>query len=720
MRSSFFVASFVLLASFAGPAVAEEPTLIPRETLFGNPDRAGVRLSPDGKHLSYLSDLEGVMNLWVAPRDDLSAAKAVTADTGRGIRSYFWAYDNRHLLYLQDEGGNENWHLYALDLESGETLDLTPIEGIAARVERVSPDHPGKIVVALNDRVPMFHDLYVVDLDTGERELLEQNTGYLGYVVDDDYQVRFAARMAPGGAIATFRRTEEGTFEPFLEVGPEDSLTTQIIDFDGSGEKVYALDSRGRDTAALVLMDLDTKETEVLHEDPRADVGDLLVHPTDHTAQAVSVTYDREAWTVLDDRIAEDLRRLHEIDDGDLHVTSRTLDDRWWTVAFLHDDAPLSYHLYDREAGTTKFLFHARKALADLPLVEMHPVVIRARDGLDMVGYLSLPQGTALPEGGQASRAHPMVLLVHGGPWARDDWGYNPRHQWLANRGYAALSLNFRGSTGFGKEFLNAANREWAGKMHTDLLDAVDWAVARGVTARDQVAIMGGSYGGYATLVGLTMTPEVFACGVDVVGPSSLITLLESIPPYWAPMIEMFTVRVGDHRTEEGRAFLEERSPLSHVDEIRRPLLIGQGANDPRVKVQEAEQIVEAMRERDIPVTYVVYPDEGHGFQRPENSLSFNAVTEAFLAEHLGGRVEPIGNALDGSSIEVPVGAAGVPGLEAALAGEVPVEPVAEASEEMPAPRRTRGLRRRSPCCCPCRPRPALWPRGLGPPVVRR
>ncbi|MFN0134588.1 MAG: alpha/beta hydrolase family protein, partial [Phycisphaerae bacterium] len=353
--------------------------------------------------------------------------------------------------------------------------------------------------------------------------------------------------------------------------------------------------------------------------------------------------------------------------DGDFAVISRTLDDGQWIVAFEMDNGPARFYRFIRASGEAKFLFSNRSKLEGLPLARMQTPTIKSRDGMNLVSYLTLPTNVDVDAAGKPKQAPPMVLLVHGGPWARDAWGFNASHQWLANRGYSVLSVNFRGSTGFGKAFINAANREWAGKMHDDLLDAVAWAVKQGYADSQRVAIMGGSYGGYSTLVGLTFTPTVFACGVDIVGPSNLVTLLQSIPPYWAPMIETFSARVGDVRTEEGRKFLTERSPLTQVAKIQRPLLIGQGANDPRVKQAEADQIVTAMRDKNIPVTYVLYPDEGHGFQRPENRMSFNAVTEAFLARHLGGRAEPIGEDFQNSSISVPTGSDQVPGLKEAL-----------------------------------------------------
>ncbi|MCC6522137.1 MAG: S9 family peptidase, partial [Polyangiaceae bacterium] len=353
--------------------------------------------------------------------------------------------------------------------------------------------------------------------------------------------------------------------------------------------------------------------------------------------------------------------------DGDFDVTSRSDDDARWVVAYVVSDGPVRYYLYDRKAKKADFLFTSQKALEGLPLAKMHPRVIGARDGLSLVSYLTLPAGTDPDGDGVPTAALPLVLYVHGGPWARDFWGYNPAHQWLANRGYATLSVNYRGSTGFGKKFVNASTFEWAGKMHDDLVDAVKWAVDQKIARPAEVAIMGGSYGGYATLVGLTFTPDLFACGVDIVGPSNLITLLNSIPPYWTPQIELFTSRVGDHRTEAGRKLLTERSPLSHVDRIKKPLLIGQGANDPRVKQAESDQIVKAMKDKEIPVTYVLYPDEGHGFNRPPNRTSFFAVSEIFLAQCLGGPYEPVGSDFKGSTISVPAGAEQIHGLPAAL-----------------------------------------------------
>jgi dipeptidyl aminopeptidase/acylaminoacyl peptidase len=429
--------------------------------------------------------------------------------------------------------------------------------------------------------------------------------------------------------------------------------------FSRDGNTLYMLDSRDRNTAALYAVDLtqpDFPKKEIASSD-KADIQGVEFDPdTDHP-QAVSWYYTREEWKILDESIRADWEYLESLDEGDLTIGTRDNDDDTWIVAYIDDDGPIRYYLYDRDAREATFLFTNRSALEGSALSEMHPIVIEARDGMKLVSYLTLPFDQTM----DTARNLPMVLLVHGGPWGRDAWGYNSLHQWLANRGYAVLSVNFRGSTGFGKEFVNAGDGEWAGAMHNDLLDAVAWATDDGIADPERIAIMGGSYGGYATLVGLTFTPDVFAAGVDIVGPSHVRTLLESIPPYWKPMLSLFESRVGALSDPE---YLDSISPLTKVDQIRRPLLIGQGANDPRVKQAESEQIVAAMQANNIPVTYVVFPDEGHGFARPENNMAFFAVTEAFLAQHLGGKYEPIDDDVRNSSAEIKVGAELIPGLD--------------------------------------------------------
>jgi dipeptidyl aminopeptidase/acylaminoacyl peptidase len=644
-----------------------EVPLIPRKVFFGNPDKILPRLSPDGVHLAFLAPVDSVLNIWLGPADDPDAARPVTHDRGRGIQEYFWAYTNKHILYIQDRDGDENWRIYSVDISNGHLQELTPLTGVQARIYNISHKFPSEILIGLNNRDARLHDVYRLNIETGELTLIVENTeNFFDFLSDDRYNVRFAIRSTADGGMEMLKAVN-GRWELFTKISQEDSLTTVPLGFDKSGKILYMFDSRGRDTSALVALDLESGSQQVLFETPKADVSDVLIHPTERTVQAVAFTYERKHWHVLDTALADDFEYLQTVANGDIEVVSRTLDDRFWVVAYEVDNGPIRYYLYNRSQKQARFLFTNRKALEGIPLAKTYPVFIPARDGLTLVSYVTLPVWSDPDGDGRPSQPLPMVLLVHGGPWWRDRWGYEPVRQWLANRGYAVLNVNFRGSTGFGKKFINAGDMEWGGKMHDDLVDAVQWAISEKIADPNRIAIMGGSYGGYATLVGLTFTPELFACGVDICGPSNLVTLLNSIPPYWAPMIELFKKRVGDHTTEEGRQFLLSRSPLTYVDRIRKPLLIGQGANDPRVKQSESDQIVQTMQAKNIPVTYVLFPDEGHGFVRPENRLAFFAVAEVFLAQHLGGRYEPIGDDLKGSSIIVPVGDREIPGLSEAL-----------------------------------------------------
>ncbi len=666
---------FTAQASSAGiePGVksARDVEVISREVLFGNPERASFQASPDGKTLSWLAPKDGVLNVYVAPIDDIDNPKAVTNDDYRGIRQYFWAENGSHLVYMQDKGGDENFHAYSVNIETGERLELTPHEGARAQLQQTSKLFPDHILVTINNRNPQLFDIYKIDVTSGESELVFENEGYLGFNTDDQFNVRFAARYEADGSVSYFEVDGSAVKEDvYLNVPSADALTTQIVGFNTEGDKLYIIDSRTGNTAALFVKDMNTGQTDMLYEHPKADISGAMGNPETGEVEAVAANYLRTEWKILDDAVAEDLKYLRTVQDGDISISSRVKDDTLWTVAYVRDDGPVEYYTYDRTAKKAEYVFSNRPALEDKPLAKMHPTVIESRDGLNLVSYLTLPVWTDTDGDARPEEALPMVLLVHGGPWARDQWGYNSYHQWLSNRGYAVLSVNYRGSTGFGKDFINAGNFEWAGKMHDDLIDAVSWAEAEGIADPDRVAIMGGSYGGYATLVGLTFTPDTFACGVDIVGPSSLVTLLNSIPPYWKPAMELFNQRVGNLSTEEGRELLESRSPLNFIEKIKKPLLIAQGANDPRVKQSEADQIVEAMTQKEIPVTYILFPDEGHGFARPENSMAFNAATEAFLAEHIGGRYEPIDDDIDGSTMQVPTGAEGVPGLKDAMGGE--------------------------------------------------
>ncbi len=641
--------------------------LIPREKLFGNPTRAAGQISPDGKWLGWLAPRDGVLNIWMAPSADSSAAKPMTNSTDRPIRQYFWAPDSRSLLYIQDKGGDENFLLYGVDVATGAERTLTPFEDTRVMLVGDSTSQKGRLLVGLNNRDPRLHDVHLLDLNTGELTLVLENEGFAGFLADDNLDLRMAVRPNAEGGMDYFDIADgKIAAEASGGTGLEDSLTTSPAGYTSDGKTLYWIDSRGRDTAALVAIDTETGESRILAENPQADIGGTLRHPVTGVVEAYSVNYLRTTWTAIDPAIKASLDFLEANLEGDFSVISRTDDDTMWVVSNDPLIAPAKTWLYDRKKGELTEFYTSRPDLVGAPLQPMHTLEIRARDGLVLPSYLTLPPGSDSKGDGVPDAPVPMVLLVHGGPWARDGYGFNPNHQWLANRGYAVLSVNFRGSTGFGKNFISAADLEWGKKMHDDLVDAVNWAVSTGITPAEKIAIMGGSYGGYATLAGLTFTPDAFACGVDIVGPSNLETLLATIPPYWEPLVAQFHQRMGNPNTPEGLAMLKERSPLQSADNIKRPLLIGQGANDPRVNQAESDQIVSAMKDKGIPVTYVLFPDEGHGFAKPANNIAFNAIAENFLATCLGGRAEAIGETLGKSTASIVEGADYVQGLDAA------------------------------------------------------
>lgn len=646
-----------------------EADLIPRELIFGNPTYSSVQISDDGSMISYLAPVDGVMNIWVAPIDDVANAKPITADTGRGIRGYGWLAGINRLVYIQDKGGDENFLLYGVDPMTGEETNYTPFENTRVQFIASDEDIPGKQIIGINNRDPRWHDVYELDAETGELTLIYENVDEIGgFTFDNDLKLRFGQKSTSDGGVEYFKRTDAG-WEMFMEVSPEDLYTTGLSGFSEDNSKLYMIESTGRDTGALFAMDMETGEKSLVAADDRADIGGTWRDADTGEPYVYAVTYDKTQYFAMDERGEEILTALENRFEGEVSRASTTQDDSKWVVVNTQSDKVATYYVWDRKEDTFTELFSVRPELEDKTLAAMSPEFIQSRDGLTLVSYLTLPPGTDVDADGRPEAPLPLILNVHGGPWARDSYGYRSTPQWLANRGYAVLQVNFRGSTGFGKSFVNAGDLQWGLTMHDDLIDAVDWAVAEGITTDDAVAIMGGSYGGYATLAGLTFTPEKFACGVDIVGPSNLVTLLEAIPPYWESFRRVLEKRVGDPNTEEGMAILEAASPLNSVDNIVKPLLIGQGANDPRVAQAESDQIVEAMQEKGIPVTYVLFPDEGHGFARPENRLAFYGVAEGFLAECLGGRVETIGDDFAGSSLTVPVGADVIEGLPEALEG---------------------------------------------------
>jgi len=668
IRVTIALATMFAAAAPAFGAQAAQPPLIERTKLFGNPSQAGGKISPDGKWLSWHAPRDGVLNIWVAPASDPTAARPLTAEKARPIRTSYWSPDSKTILFINDTGGDENFLLYGVDVASGKLTNYTPFKKTRAEIIGVSRQVKDRILVGINNRDPRWHDIYSLDLASGKLTLVRQNDGYAGFQADEQLKLRLAIKSRDDGG-SSYYRISGDTIEPkpIGEVGLEDSLSTGPLTFTTDGRILYWLDSRGRDTAALVAQDVATGTTRIVAEDARADIGGALYDPATGAVQAYEAEYLTEEYVPVGNAVAGDLAFLKRQGKGEFAVGARTDDDSKWIVSFDPVTAPSSTWLYDRKAKTLTMLYVGRPELVGAPLVPMYPEEIKARDGLTLVSYLTLPKGADANGDGKPDHAVPMVLFVHGGPWARDDYGYFSYHQWLANRGYAVLSVNYRGSTGFGKKFTSAGDLQWGRKMHDDLLDAVDWAVKSGVTTKDKVAIMGGSYGGYATLAGMAFTPTEFACGVDIVGPSNLFTLLQTIPPYWEAGKQQFYKRMGDPTTDAGKALLKERSPLFAADKIVRPLLIGQGANDPRVNVRESAQIVDAMAAKKIPVTYVLFPDEGHGFARPENNIAFNAVAENFLQPCLGGRAEPIGAALKASTAKIEHGPEFVPGLAQAI-----------------------------------------------------
>ena len=639
----------VMLQTSAG-LQAELPPLIPRSVLLGNPERWGPKISPDGTRLAWIApDTNNVLQVWVRSLAG-GEEKIVTADKKRGVRQFFWAKDNRTLLYAQDSDGDENFHIFGVDLKSGNVRDYTPFQGV--RVDNVdsgdelslNSKFPANALLSLNLRNRSLFDVYRLNLTNGALELDTENPGDVtAWTADAKQQIRLARSSTPDGGIELRVRADRKTpWQTFLKVGPDQIL--EVIGFTPDGKGVYLNSSLGRDTAAVVQKDLKSGAEKVLASSDEVDAGQVLMHPQRRVVEAVAFSPERMNWQMVDSSVRPDFEALRKLKDGDISVVSRTDADDVWIVSFSISSEPLQYYEWNRKTKSGKFLFTTRPKLQGVSLAETRPIAVKARDGLKIHGYLSLPAGL------QPTKL-PLVVLPHGGPYQRDDWDFNPRVQWLANRGYAVLQPNFRGSTGYGKKFLYAGNKQWGRRMHDDLIDCVQWAVKEGIADPKRVGIMGGSYGGYCALAGLTFTPEVFACAVDMFGPSELRTLMGTFPVYWKAYRSMLSARVADVDDPKDAELIHNASPLNFAERIKRPLLIGQGANDARVKPAQSEQIVAAIEKNGGSVIYVLYPDEGHEFARAENRVDFYARTEAFLGKYLGGRVERLaGERYPGSS----------------------------------------------------------------------
>jgi dipeptidyl aminopeptidase/acylaminoacyl peptidase len=609
------------------------PPLIPLRHLFDNPERALGRLSPDGRRIAWLAPREGVLNVWVRDRAG-GEARPLTDDRDRGVRAYAWSRDSARVLYHQDVGGDENHHLLCVEVEARRPArDLTPFPGVRAGLIAAPRATPRHVLVSMNLRDRSVFDAYRLTLATGRLELVGRNPGnVIGWLADREGRLRAARSQTPAGDYELLvRDDEDADFRAVAEYANEDGGYPYA--FTPDGRRIWVGSARGSDLLRLVELDPADGSERELDADEEVDLSGPVV--SDRTGELLGAVYlrDRVVMHAWDERLARDWEALRALHPGDPRITGQDAEETAFVVAFDDDRDPGATFLYERDSGRSELLFRSRPWLDPATLAPMTPVTIPSRDGLPLRSYLTLPLGVA-------PRGLPAVLVVHGGPWARDAWGYHPEVQLLANRGYAVLQVNYRGSTGFGKAFTHAAEREFAGRMHDDLIDGVDWLVAEGIADPARIGIYGGSYGGYAALVGATFTPDVFAAVVSVVGPSSLVTLVRSFPPYWRPFLASTWFRyVGDPDDPEQLADMEARSPLARVDRIRAPLLVVQGANDPRVTKQESDQIVAALRGRGVEVEYLVKDDEGHGFVKPENRLEAYAAIERFLARHLGGRV---------------------------------------------------------------------------------
>ncbi len=665
------------------PYLDQLPPLIDREIFFDDPEIASGQLSPDGRFVSFRRPLDGVMNIWVKGFDEpFEDARPVTAETDRPIPGYFWSRDSRYILYVNDKDGDENFNVYTVDPlaepDPGTGVppsrNLTDMEDVRAQIYSVPRNTPDYIVIGLNDRDQRYHDVYRLHIESGEKELLYLNEDEIvGWNVDDDGDLRFASRQTDDGGTEILQYVDD-VFNQVYKVDFEESAG--IVRLHEDGEHVYLVTNKGEDADLMrfVLFNPDTGEETLIEKDPEGEVDFAGAAFSNVTDELLATFYigDRVRIYFHNEQFKNDYETVREaLPEGDISFGSRTEDENLWLVSVTRDVDPGATYLYNRETGEVRFQYRPRPNLPTEHLAEMHPVRYTARDGLDIPAYLTLPKGVE-PEN------LAVVILPHGGPWARDMWGYRSEAQFLANRGYAVFQPNFRGSTGYGKEFLNAGNKEWGtGYMQHDITDGVTYLIEEGIADPDRVAIYGGSYGGYATLAGLAFTPDLYAAGISFVGPSNIITLLESVPPYWEPIIKMFHKRVGNPDDEEDYERLIEQSPLYSAEQIQAPLLVVQGANDPRVKKHESDQIVVAMRDLGRDVEYIVAPDEGHGFRRPENRIAFYVAMEKFFAEHLGGRYqedvpENIAQRLD----EITVDVAGV---------ELP-EPVAGLEEAATAP----------------------------------
>ena len=619
------------------------PPIIDRELIFGNPEIAGAQLSPDGKFLAFQKPWKDTRNIYVkGVNEPFDSARLLTTETKRPIAGYFWTHDGKYILYVKDNGGDENYNVYAVDpsakpaagAEAPPSRDLTGLKGVRVQIYAVPKNDPDVVYIGLNDRDKAWHDLYKLKISTGEKTLMRKNTERIeGWSFDLQGNLRLATRSAENGDTEILR-VDSGKFTKIFFCSVFE--TCGVIRFQKDGKRAYMETNKGAemDLSALELFDPETGKTELVESDPqkKVDFGEAVFSEvTDELAFTV-YEEDKPRYYFKDKGFGSDFKWLDDKFPGkEVSLNSATLDEQTWLISASSDTEPGEIYLFDRKNHTLALQYKVREKLPRGALAEMKPVHYKSSDGLEIPAYLTLSKGVP-------AKNLPTIIFPHGGPWARDTWGYNGYAQFFANRGYAVLSMNFRGSTGYGKKFIDAGNKEWGRKMQDDITWGVKYLVDAGIADPKRVGIFGGSYGGYATLAGVAFTPDLYAAAVDLVGPSNLITLLDSIPPYWESIRQLFYQRMGNPTTPEGKALLVERSPLTSADKIKTPLLILQGLNDPRVNHAESEQIVIALRDRGFPVEYILIPDEGHGFARPVNNMASVMATEIFFAKYLGGR----------------------------------------------------------------------------------
>ncbi len=661
--------------------VVDNQNIIPRRVLFGSTKVSNVKISPDGKFISYISpieNLDGISNVVITQTHDRLKELILTNEQEDNVQHHTWAFDNEHILYTKDVSGDEKYHLYSINITTKETKDLTPFSNVNAQLLKVSHKHPNYIIAGLNNRDPRFFDLYKIHITTGEMTLLLKNNKYLDFTIDDDLKVRFATKSSDNGNFIVEDITQltekelvsndvntsksnikinnqnntitKSNLKQILEIKPEEFNTVHVLDFTKDGKNVYISDSRNSDTAGLFLLNLKTNAVEKIYLNDDVDIGKVIIHRREKIPEIVFYTKQKRHYEILNKNLLEDFYNLSKNETNkEIDVTDRTLNDNLWIIAYSSDISPTSYYLYNRVTKNREFLFTNNPELSQYKLAPMHPVTIKARDGLSLESYLTLP--LTHPQFNKMSASYtsqlfntrantdnlsPMIVLVHGGPIHRDYWEMNPIHQWAASRGYAILSVNYRGSSGFGKNFLRAGFGEWGKKMHTDIIDAVEWAINNKITSRDKIAILGGSYGGYESLMAVIESPNIFNCAVDIVGPTDLAFLAKTVPPYWKPMKTLLNKMLGgDIEEEKEKKELLERSPISHIDKITKPLLIVHGANDPRVNESQVSNMVKHIAEKDVPVVYLLYPNEGHQFRKIFNKITLFTMIEYFLAYNL-------------------------------------------------------------------------------------